>query len=127
MINDDKFLREILANGIEQPSANFTAKVLKEVEKAQIKKEQQVEIPSTLIWMSVLFPILALTVSLEPVYRQISIVLKLVGLESVITQSTIIYVSLAILAFSLIDIFLLRRFVKHEHQHDSKGKAFLSI
>ena len=71
MINDDKFLREILANGIEQPSANFTAKVLKEVEKAQIKKEQQVEIPSALIWMSVLFPILALTVSLEPVYSWI--------------------------------------------------------
>jgi hypothetical protein len=127
MMNDDKFLRDILANGIEQPSSNFTSKVMKELAKAQIKKEQQVEIPTVIVWMAVLFPLLALTVSLEPVYRQISLILQVVGLDKVLTQETIIFVSLGILIFSLIDIMLIKKFVKHEHLQNTKGGAFLSV
>jgi hypothetical protein len=127
MLNDDKFLHDILSNGIEQPSSNFTNKVMKELAKAQIKKEQQVEIPTVIIWMAVLFPLIALTVSLESVYKQISTILQVVGLEKVLTQETIIFVSLGILVFSLIDIALIKWFVKREHRENSKGGVFLSI
>lgn len=127
MINDDKFLRDILSSGIEQPSSNFTSKVMKELAKAQIKQKQQVEIPTAIIWMAVLFPLIALTVSLESVYKQVSTILQVVGLDKVLTQETIIFVSLGILVFSLIDIVLIKWFVKHEHRENSKGGAFFSI
>ncbi|WP_320054343.1 hypothetical protein [uncultured Acetobacteroides sp.] len=127
MLNDDKFLRDILSSGIEQPSSNFTSKVMKELAKAQIKQKQQVEIPTAIIWMAVLFPLIALTVSLESVYKQVSAILQVVGLDKVLTQETIIFVSLGILAFSFIDIVLIKWFVKHEHHENSRGGAFFSI
>jgi hypothetical protein len=127
MTNDDKFLHEILSNGIEQPSASFTNKVMKALVKAQVKKEQEVEIPTAIIWMAVLFPLLALLTSLEPVYKQLSLMLQVVGLDKILNQETIIFVSLAILAFSLIDIVLIKRFVKHNHHDSSKGEALVSI
>jgi len=127
MINDDKFLHDILSDGIEQPSSNFTGKVMKELAKAQVKKEQQVEIPSIIVWMSVLFPIFALTVSLEPVYKQIRLVLQVVGLDKILTQEAIIFVSVGILVFSLVDIALIKWFVRHEHREGSKAGTFFSI
>ena len=103
MLSDDKFLHDILSNGIEQPSSSFTSKVMKELAKAQVKKEKQVEIPSVIVWMAVLFPIFALTISLEPIYKQVSMVLQIFGLDKVLTQEAIGYASVGILIFSLID------------------------
>jgi hypothetical protein len=121
----DEFLKEILANGVEQPSANFTDKVMKRLAKESVKQEQRVEMPSLIVWLSILFPILALTASLKPVYNQLSVMLKAVGLENIITQQTIVILAAAILLFSLLDVFLIRWFVKKEHS--AHFKMFLSL
>jgi hypothetical protein len=119
-MDQDKFLKEILANGIEQPSANFTSKVLGKLAAQKATQSSKVEIPSLIVFLAILMPILSLTVSLEPIYAQVSTLLKQLGLSSVINQQTIIVISLGILLFSLLDIFLFKRFAKGEHKNAPK-------
>jgi hypothetical protein len=119
-MDQDKFLKEILANGIEQPSANFTSKVLGKLAAQKATQNSKVEIPSLIVFLAILMPILSLTVSLEPIYAQVSTLLKQLGLSSIINQQTIIVISLGILLFSLLDIFLFKRFAKGEHKNAPK-------
>ena len=116
-MNQDKFLKEILANGIEQPSASFTSKVLGKLAAQKSTQSSKVEIPSLIVFLAILMPILSLTVSLEPIYAQVSTLLKQLGLSSIINQQSIIVISLGILLFSLLDIFLFKRFAKGEHKN----------
>lgn len=119
-MDQDKFLKEILANGIEQPSANFTSKVLGKLAAQKATQSSKVEIPSLIVFLAILMPILSLTVSLEPIYAQVSTLLKQLGLSSIINPQTIIVISLGILLFSLLDIFLFKRFAKGEHKNAPK-------
>lgn len=119
-MDQDKFLKEILANGIEQPSANFTSKVLGKLAAQKATQSSKVEIPSLIVFLAILMPILSLTVSLEPIYAQVSTLLKQLGLSSIINQQTIIVISLGVLLFSLLDIFLFKRFTKGEHKNAPK-------
>lgn len=113
-MDQDSYLKEILANGIEQPSSNFTGKVLSRLAKQRMYYKQKVEIPSAIIWLSVLMPILSIAISLEPVYAQVSTLLKILGLGTILSQKTIMVTSMGILFFSLLDIFLIKRLAKEE-------------
>jgi len=127
MDNNDQFLRDILANGIEQPSSSFTSKVMKTLSREKVRQQERIEVPSAIVFMAVLFPLIALLASIDSVYAKVDFALSQLGLASVISQQSIVYISLGILFFSLIDIALLKWCAKHEHRNDSNKDTSLSF
>lgn len=118
-MDKDKFLHDILANGIEQPSASFTAKVLNKLARQNAENEEKIRIPATIIWLSVLFPVLSLMSSLKPVYSQLTW-LHNSSVSAVLSSNVLICLSLGILFVSLLDIFLRKMFVKTERESSLK-------
>lgn len=119
-MEQDKFLRDILASGIEQPSANFTLKVMKKIEMQSYKREEKVGISSLMIWMSVFLPIFALLVSLEPVYKEISNLINAFGISGLVNKEMLILLSLLLFFFCIMDIFLKKHFMGNTQPSTAK-------
>lgn len=127
MTNEDQFIHDILASGIEEPSATFTKNVMNQLAQEHVLQQRRVEIPSLAVVMAILFPLLALLVSLEPVYAQVHVMLKVFKLDSIITQQSVIAVSGAILLLCLLDIALVKWFVNAETSSSEKPLKPLSL
>lgn len=111
MMDDDKFIRDILANGIETPSDNFTKSVMGKIAKEKLRSELPDEVPSFLFWMAAIFPVLAILVSMKPIYAVINTFLGAFGLADVLTQGSLLVIIGGLLALCLLDVALRKIFV----------------